>query len=282
MPNKTWFPSSKEGGGAKGLAKKYGIKLADIEPHRSDLKVTIEDVKRAKDLKDRGMLGSSKASTSSTPRAAEVQAGLDALRSSIAKKAATVPLAQPLIPGLEEPPQQLPSVKKVVRLTLTIEPKILDSSDEKLILNNSNLNLLKRWWERHLPGVKYNVDMENEVIWVVKGPGNKYLLKVQVDLTNAVRGNLINQDEVDIAIEGIKDLDDDGNYPVWILNGNILTIEKIKRDSPERDDLEDSGAVQGLVTGQIVGRQIDILQKFGSRRGSFKFGSRRRSFKFGG
>jgi len=231
MPKKTWFPSSTEGGGAKGLAKKYGIKLADIEPHRSDLKVTIEDVKRAKNLKDRGKPSSSKASTSSLPVA-------------------------------------IPTIK-VLKISLLVEPKVLDDERiETLTLSSSNLNILKRWWERHLPGVKYVVPISNENVQVVKSPksDNKYLLKITFNITEPSR------DDVEIAVKGVVDLDDDGNYPVWILDGKILTIEKIKRDSTERDDLEDSGAVQALVTGTVLDVKEELIQKFNSLRGSSKFG----------
>jgi len=116
---------------------------------------------------------------------------------------------------------------------LLIKP-IIVLGNENLIQNQKNLNLLKKWWEQRVPwGSDPVVGHKVALFKNVKGPS---LLKLSFIVTEP------EPMETEISIENAADPDKDGNYPIYIKMGQIVSINRN----------ESKGGQPALVSGRIV------------------------------
>ena len=103
--------------------------------------------------------------------------------------------------------------KKIIRLEL--KPSV-DFGLKKPKLNRYNLNMLQKWWTLRLQNWGY-LEIKNLII---KPNYNKETLIICYDYPE-------NDTEEDIQVnnEMISSPDDDGNYPIYIKDGKIVSID---------------------------------------------------------
>jgi hypothetical protein len=86
-------------------------------------------------------------------------------------------------------------------------------------LTESNLDKLKAWWEQRL--VNWNF-IETKNIKVVPDYDKK-TLNIFYDKPQNLKNEI---DDIEINNEMISDPDDDGNYPIYVKNRNIVSIDR--------------------------------------------------------
>lgn len=108
----------------------------------------------------------------------------------------------------------------------------------------TNMQLLKQWFSKHSPSAKYVADVSDIRVHVVPAdirnyPNLKYVpMTIQIDY----RLHDTRRSVVDYANQFIIDPDDDGNYPIYVKNGRITSID---RNVPNKGEAM-------LVIGRII------------------------------
>jgi len=112
----------------------------------------------------------------------------------------------------------------------------------------TNMLLLKRWFSQHSPSARYAADVSDIRVYVVPAdmrnyPNLKYVpMTIQIDY----RLHDTRRSEVDVANQFIIDPDDDGNYPIYVKNGRITSIDR---------NVQDKGNAM-LVMGRIINSRV--------------------------
>lgn len=115
----------------------------------------------------------------------------------------------------------------------------------------TNMQLLKQWFSKHSQSAKYVVDVSDIRVYVVPAdtrayPNLKYVpMTIQIDY----RLHDTRRSEVDDANQFIVDPDDDGNYPIYVKNGRITSID---RNIPNKGEAR-------LVIGRIINSRVTPL-----------------------
>jgi hypothetical protein len=104
------------------------------------------------------------------------------------------------------------NTKEVIKIE--IQPRL----QVQVNLNKSNLDKLKKWWQQRLVNWDF---IKTENINIVPDYNNK-TLNIFYDKPK----NLKNEDDIEINNDMIADPDDDGNYPVYVKNSNIVSIDR--------------------------------------------------------
>jgi hypothetical protein len=193
MPRKTFNSET-----ARQLASKHKLKLIDIQSHRADNKVTIDDVK-----------------------------------STLRLRLTPIPVASSSVA-----PVPVPVQSPVNNITLLIEP-VLITGDQELALNQKNLKLLKKWWDQRIP---WGADpVINHKVSLVSERRGRVLLQLSFTVTEP------SPMETEISIDNAIDPDDDGNYPISIINRQIVSIDRNNNN----------GGEFVLVKGRIIDSKIN-------------------------
>lgn len=126
--------------------------------------------------------------------------------------------------GLSKPKKTVekkdtPVAKKGYHVKLVFEPKSSKNIDLSGSNKKHNLEELIKYYKNLLPNVAISTDyFENEKVskTTVKGIGR---IVFDFDVPT------LNTQEVDFIIRMATTLDDDGNYPIQVLNGRIVSID---------------------------------------------------------
>lgn len=113
----------------------------------------------------------------------------------------------------------------------------------------TNMELLKNWYKKHAESAKYVVDVSDIKVFIVPAiitdptkPPKHPPMTIQIDY----RLHDNRRSEVDYANGFIVDPDDDGNYPIYVKNGKITSINV---DVP-------NGGEAKLVIGRVINSRI--------------------------
>jgi hypothetical protein len=109
--------------------------------------------------------------------------------------------------------------QKGYHVKIVIEPRGAEDIDLTGRHKNHNLDELVKYYKSFLPSVGFTTDyFRNEKVskTTVKGIG-----RIVFDFDVPI----LNTNEVDFVIQMATDLDDDGNYPIHVLNGRIVSID---------------------------------------------------------
>lgn len=115
----------------------------------------------------------------------------------------------------------------------------------------TNMLLLKQWFSKRYQSSRYVVDVSDIRIYVVpidirNYPNLKYVpMTIQIDY----RLHYTRRNEVDFANQFIIDPDNDGNYPIYVKNGRITSINK---------NIPNKGEAM-IVIGKIINSKITPL-----------------------
>ena len=127
-----------------------------------------------------------------------------------------------------EPKKTEPKKQKGYHVKLVIDPKGAEDIDLSGPNKNHNLDELVKFYRPFLPTVGWTTDyFENEKVskTTIKGFGR---IVFDFDVPT------LDTNEVDEVIQMATSLDDDGNYPIQVLNGRIVSIDarNLSRDDP--------------------------------------------------
>lgn len=193
MPRKTYNSES-----ARELAKEYKITLTKIPATRSDLKITVKNVK-------------------------------DYIKSQALSKKAPVKKAEPKkAPVKKAEPKKAP-VKKAepkkkskptgYHVRLVIKPVGQYDMDLSGIEKYHNIDKLVEYYTPFLPTVGYasgyfaNPRVSSELV------SGEARIVFDFDVTTR------KEEELELAIQLASDLDDDGNYPIKVIDGRIISTD---------------------------------------------------------
>lgn len=118
----------------------------------------------------------------------------------------------------------------------------------------TNMELLKKWYKKHAESAKYVVNVSDIKVFIVptrltdstKPPKNPPMT-LQIDY----RLHDTRRSEVEFANGFIVDPDDDGNYPIYVKNGKITSINV---GVPNGGDAK-------LVIGRVINELVVPLNK---------------------
>ena len=202
MPRKSYNSDS-----ARELAESYKITLSKIPATRPDLKITIKNIKDY--IRETGLNRPEKKTQPKKTQPKKTEP----------KKTE---------PKKTEPKKTEPKKQRGYHVKLVIEPR--GSEDIVLTGTNKNHNLdeLVKFYRSFLPTVRWTTDyFENEKVSKtdIKGVGR---IVFDFDVPT------LDTNELDFVIQMATDLDDDGNYPIQVLNGRIVSIDarNLSRDDP--------------------------------------------------
>lgn len=122
------------------------------------------------------------------------------------------------------------------RLRIEIEPKLSVS----ISFNKTNLDKLAQWWKDR---VTYWYYIETTNVKVTPDY-NKNIIILEYDYPNDVK-----IENIEVNNEMLSDPDDDGNYPIYVKNKNIVSIDRNKSN----------GGKDVLVSGKLLNSET-ILQ----------------------
>lgn len=129
----------------------------------------------------------------------------------------------------------------------------------------TNMELLKKWYKKHAESAKYVVDVSDIKVLIVparvpdpKHPPKNPPMTIQIDY----RLHDTRRSEVDFANGFIVDPDDDGNYPIYVKNGKITSINV---DVP-------NGGEAKLVIGRVIASRVVPLNNTNSFGKNFGVG----------
>jgi hypothetical protein len=169
---------------AERLCNNYGYNINEINSHRSDNKITIQDVKIYHKIKLKSkMIG--------------------------------------------------------YRVVLIIRPY---GSQEDIVLNDHNLNVLNNWFNLQIKTLNYawptsNMSSERCIF------NHQQLIKLIFNVDDP------SNDELSMSIESALDLDDDGNYPIYINNNQDLI-------DPSQNKKTFSKLKSTLISCQLIEKNI--------------------------
>ena len=182
---------------ARELAQSYKIALSKIPATRTDQKITIKNIKDY--IKATGLTRPKK---KTEPKKTE--------------------------PKKTEPKKTEPKKQRGYHVKLVIEPRGTEDIDLSGPNKNHNLDELLKYYKPFLPSVGFTTDyFENEKVskTTIKGVGR---LVFDFDVPT------LDTNEVDFVIQMATSLDDDGNYPIQILNGRVVSVDarNLSSDDP--------------------------------------------------
>lgn len=135
--------------------------------------------------------------------------------------------------------------KKKTQFRITVKLEIKPKLKIPFYLNKSNLNKLVKWWRKRLIGWDYIKIYNLKVISNIK---NK-----KINIIYEVNSN-ISKDKIRLNNKMIANPDDDGNYPIYIKNNNIISINR--EDEHLGNDT--------LVIGKLIKMKKFIKNNFGT------------------
>jgi len=113
----------------------------------------------------------------------------------------------------------------------------------------TNMELLKKWYKKHAESAKYVVNVSDIKVYIVpariqdpKNPPRHPPMTLQIDY----RLHDNRRSEVELANGYIVNPDDDGNYPIYVKNGKITSINV---NVP-------NGGESRLVVGEVINSRI--------------------------
>lgn len=144
-----------------------------------------------------------------------------------------------------EPKKTEPKKQRGYHVKLVIEPRGTEDIDLSGPNKNHNLDELLKYYKPLLPSVGFATNyFENEKVskTTIKGVGR---LVFDFDVPT------LDTNDVDFAIQMATSLDDNGNYPIHVLNGRVVSIDT-------RNFSMDAPGVT-LLTEYIVSKKITPL-----------------------
>lgn len=207
MPRKSYNSDS-----ARELAQSYKITLSKIPSTRSDLKITIKNVKDY--IKAAGLTKSKKSDTNKKTE-----------KKTSPKKTKPKKLQQ-----------------KGFHVKLVIEPRSSEDMDLSGTNKNHNLDELVKYYKLLLPTVGLTTDyFENEKVskTSIKGFGR---IVFDFDVLT------LDTTEIDFVIQMASNLYDDGNYPIQVIDGRIVSTDA------RNLSLDDPGIT--LLSEHVVSKKI--------------------------
>ena len=132
----------------------------------------------------------------------------------------------------------------------------------------TNMELIKKWYKKHAESAKYVVDVSDIKVFVVPTritdptkPPKHPPMTIQIDY----RLHYNRRSEVEFANGFIVDPDDDGNYPIYVKNGKITSINVG----------DPNGGEAILVVGKVINSRVVPLNgnNFGKNVGVAMMGS---------
>ena len=242
MPKKTFNSKT-----AEDLANKYKISVTKIPTTRYDKKITIQNVKDyIKSLKDK--LKKEKPKKETKPKVEKPKKEKPKKEKPKVEK-----------PKVEKPKVVKPKVVKPKKEIVGYHIKLLIDSGTEYPLNYKgadkmfNLKQLQKYYADQIHKVGWMVDgFENEKV-SIDSKKNKIVIEYDMMQTD--------QNEIDLSIQFVQTLDDDGNYPVLVRNGRIIEVNARELDRDKWGD--EDGNIQGLslITIKIVNRKITPIRK---------------------
>ena len=221
MPRKTYNSES-----ARELAKEYKITLTKIPATRSDLKITIKNVKDY--IKSQAL--TKKAPVKKAPvKKAE-------------PKKAPVKKAEPKKAPVKKAEPKKKSTPTGYHVRLVIKPVGQYDMDLSGIEKYHNIDKLVEYYTPFLPTVGYasgyfaNPRVSSELV------NGEARIVFDFDVTTR------NEEELELAIQLASDLDDDGNYPIKVIDGRIISTDA-------RSESKDAPGVM-LVGERVVSKTI--------------------------
>ena len=124
------------------------------------------------------------------------------------------------------------------RIRIEIEPKLSVSID----FNKTNLDKLVQWWNDR---VTYWYYIETNNVKVTPDY-NKNIIVLEYDYPNDVK-----IDNIEVNNEMLSEPDDDGNYPIYVKNKNIVSIDRNKSN----------GGKDVLVSGKLLNSETILQSK---------------------
>lgn len=109
--------------------------------------------------------------------------------------------------------------QKGYRVNLVIEPRGSEDIDLTGRHKNHNLGELVKYYKPLLPAVGFTTD------YFRNGKVSKKTIKGIGRIVFDFDVPTLNTNELDFVIQMATDLDDDGNYPIQVLNGRIVSID---------------------------------------------------------
>jgi len=125
----------------------------------------------------------------------------------------------------------------------------------------TNMELLKKWYQIHAKSARYALDVSDIKVSIIPAP-NKPQKNRPVTLQIDYRLHDNRESEIETANQFIVDPDDDGNYPIYIRNGKITSINP---DVP-------NGGNSVIAVGRIIGMNIERLNNANSFGKNFGLG----------
>ena len=127
-----------------------------------------------------------------------------------------------------EPKKTEPKKQKGYHVKLVIDPRGAEAIDLSGPNKNHNLDELVKFYSPFLPTVGWTTDyFENEKVskTTIKGVGR---IVFDFDVPT------LDTNEVDFVIQMATSLDDDGNYPIQVLNGLVVSVDarNLSSDDP--------------------------------------------------
>lgn len=117
----------------------------------------------------------------------------------------------------------------------------------------SNMNLLKKWYKIHAESAKYVVNVSDIKVFVIPTvTDSRTIYSLQIDY----RFHQNRRSEIADANRFIVDPDDDGNYPIYVKDGRITSIDRNVRNGGE------SEIVSGRITNSRI-TQLNSSNNFG-------------------
>ena len=182
---------------ARELAQSYKITLSKIPATRPDLKITVKNIKDY--IRETGLIRPEK---KTEPKKTE--------------------------PKKTEPKKTEPKKQRGYHVNLVIEPRGSEDIDLTGLHKNYNLDELVKYYKPLLPAVGFTTD------YFKNGKVSKKTVKGIGRIVFDFDVPTLNTNELDFVIQMATDLDDDGNYPIQVLDGRIVSIDarNLSRDDP--------------------------------------------------
>lgn len=222
MPRKTYNSES-----ARELAKEYKITLTKIPATRSDLKITVKNVKDY--IKSQAL-----------PKKAPVKKAEP--KKAPVKKAEPKKKTEPKKAPVKKAEPKKKSKPTGYHVRLVIKPVGQYDIDLSSIEKYHNIDKLVEYYTSFLPTVGYasgyfaNPRVSSELV------SGEARIVFDFDVTTR------NDEELELAIQLASDLDDDGNYPIKVINGRIISTDA-------RSESKDAPGVM-LVGERVVSKTI--------------------------
>ena len=105
-----------------------------------------------------------------------------------------------------------------------------------------NFNILLQWLQKQVPNLRYNLSIDNININYINKKGLKYTPPEIMFNVNFLLFNP-NSDEIELALVLLKDLDDDGNYPLYLTKAGDIVLKRPNDFDFDDDEIESRSSV---------------------------------------